>query len=420
MLCACAGPGSPTAAPAGTPLSARTAVPARHPTDVPWPSPSSIVPAGTPPVHTATAADLSIQVAGPARLVPSGTAVYTLTLRNDGPAPATGIVLADVLPQSVVPVWAQPAQPWCGRQGHTVGCSAGDLRAGDAITVMLDLAVGGTTALVTGTQLAGVTLELSVPTCTIDRDTVSPRVTCHLASLQPGVDSHVYIGVGTQAAITGTLVHTATVVANEADPNRANNRALGTLTVGPAGPATGRAVPVVDLTVQVDGPTTVVAGQAYTYTFTITNWGTRDATDVRFEDVVPSDMNLVAYVPGLPRCEQRGDVLTCALHNPDSDETITLTLVITGYAGPPLQMGPDPVMPGWPVCTVLKERTFLHIVTCELGALKPGQATRVQLALVAIGEQERTITNTATVSASEVELNLLDNSATITVQVNKP
>jgi uncharacterized repeat protein (TIGR01451 family) len=236
------------------------------------------------------------------------------------------------------------------------------------------------------------------------------------------------------APITGALVHTATVAANEADPNRSNNRATFTMTVGATGPVLPQkdasqsevegpvaitAIPTTDLVVQADGPAIVVAGQPFTYTFTISNRGALDATGVTFEDVVPPDMNLIAYAPGLPLCEQRDDALTCYLRDPDSGETITFTLVITGHAGQPMKMGLDPLMPGWPICFVLKERTWQHVVHCELGVLKPDQATSVHLVLSATGVLERMMANTASVSANEAELNPLDNTntATMTVQV---
>ena len=74
-------------------------------------------------------------------------------------------------------------------------------------------------------------------------------------------------------------------------------------------------------------------------------------------------------------------------------------------------------MPGWPVCTVLKERTYLHIVHCELGVLKPGQATHVQLVLTSEGVQERAIVNAASASANEADLNPLDNASVTTITV---
>jgi uncharacterized repeat protein (TIGR01451 family) len=243
------------------------------------------------------------------------------------------------------------------------------------------------------------------------------------------------IGVGVDAGITGTLAHTATVAANEVDPNRSNNRTTLTMTAGAAGPVSPvlsesvgpvsvTTVPTTtDLVLQADGPSSVIAGQPFTYTFTITNQGALDATGVRFEDVLPLATTLNSYAPGLPVCEQQDDALTCILHDLDSGETITFTLVITPtaavgrHAGQPMIIEPDALMPGWPVCSVVKERTYLYIVNCEFGRLKPGQATHAQLVLTAGGVRERAMANTAFVRANEAELNPLDNTNTTTITV---
>jgi uncharacterized repeat protein (TIGR01451 family) len=432
LLCACAKHRHPTVTPAEAPPSPRAAIPTRPtplvPTYASSPSPTPSIELAEQPLtytltvtdHVPPSADLAIQVPGPVQVVPGETTIYTLTVRNDGPAPATGILLTAVLPEGVTPVWTQPAQPLCGRQQRNVRCDVGDLRGSDATTITLDLSVGGTEALITDTQLAGVALDLSAPTCVIDQDSAQPQITCRLTSLQPGADAQIRIGVIVDASISPPglqpLVHTATVAANETDTNPSNNQATSTMTIG----AAVTAIPTTtDLVVQADGPSSVTAGQPFTYTYTITNRGEMDATGVSFEDIVPSDMNLVAYAPGLPLCEQRDDTLTCYLRDPDSNETITFTLVITGHGGQPMKMDLDPLMPGWPICFVVKEQTWQHIVHCELGVLERDQATRVQLVLVAIGVLERTTANTASVSANEAELNPLDNThtATMTVQV---
>jgi uncharacterized repeat protein (TIGR01451 family) len=80
-------------------------------------------------------------------------------------------------------------------------------------------------------------------------------------------------------------------------------------------------------------------------------------------------------------------------------------------------MEPDPLMPGWPICTVLKERTYLHIVACELGVLRPDQSTRVQVVLTADGVRERSIVNSASVSANEADLSPMDNTDVMTIPV---
>jgi uncharacterized repeat protein (TIGR01451 family) len=424
LLCTCAKQEHPTVTPTGAPLSARTAVPTPTTPPVPTYAPSPSLPPSIEP-GLPSAADLAIRVLEPVQVVPGETTIYTLTIRNHGPAPATSIVLTDDLPTGVIPVWTQPARPLCGRQERYVSCNVGDLRDGDTATVTLDLSAGGTETLVTGTQLAGVTFDLPVPTCAIGQDSTPPHITCRLSNLQPGADAQVRFGVDADAWITGTLAHTATVAANEVDPNRSNNRVTFTLSRAQSremtvGPSAVTAIPTTtDLVVQADGPSSVVAGQPFTYTFTITNRGALDATGVSLEDILPLATTLNAYAPGLPLCEQRDETLTCYLRDPDSGETITFTLVITGHAGQPMIMEPDALMPGWPLCTVLHERTFLHIVNCELGVLKRGQATHVQLVLTPEGVQERMIVNTASVSANEAELDPLDNTntTTITVQV---
>ena len=444
LMCACAQLGQPTAPATDPPLSVQTAipdaVPLPAPSDMPVPRPLPAASlAGEPVTPTLaagddapsgatsgsstegvrSAADLAIQVPELLELVPGETAIYTLTLHNEGPDPATGIVVTHLLPVGVIPVWTQPGQPVCGRQEGSVGCDIGDLQVGDAATLTLDVSVGRTETLITGTQLAGVALDRSTGTCAMGQDPTQPQVTCHLANLQAGVEAQMRVGVGVDAGLTGSLVHTATVTADQADPDRSNNRATATMTAGTGKlPGEVSALPAsTDLVVRADGPSSVIAGQPFTYTYTITNRGGLDATGVRFEDAVPPDMELVAYAPGLPHCEQQGDALTCTLHDLDSLETVTFTLVITGHGAEPMLMGLDPLMPGWPICTVIKERTFVHIVHCEFGTLKSGQAVRVRLVLMPVGVQERLTINTASVTAIEADPNPLDNTITTTMAV---
>ncbi len=437
LLCACAGCDSFAARPTDASQPAITAVPAHFLTDAPSPSSSSSLKrANTPFTSTSTvvdhnpsdatsrivtdtlpfAANIAIQVLEPIQVVPGETTVYTLTIRNQGPAPATGIVLTHVLAKGAIPVWTQPAQPWCDRHDRSVSCAIGDVRSSDMTSITLDLSVGGTQTHVTNTQLAGVTFDLSMPNCTTDSS--HPSVTCHQTRLPAGADAQIRVGASLDAQMTGTLINSATITANEADLDLSNNAATFTMTVGAATPVTVTPVPTTtDLVMQADGPSNVIAGQPFTYTYTITNRGELDATSVHFEDALPPIVNLYSYSPGLPHCDQRGDILTCSFHDPDSGETITFTLAIIGNAGQPVRIVPDQPMPGWPICTVLKERTWLHIVKCELGTLKRGKATRVQLGLVAIGVQEQLMTNAASVNAHEADLKSSDNTITATMAV---
>jgi uncharacterized repeat protein (TIGR01451 family) len=378
-----------------------------------------VKPAGEPLTPTLTfggpgtsAADLAIQA------IHGETGVYTLTVRNLGPELATGIVLTDVLPSGVIPLWTEPAQPVCGRQQRGIDCDLGDLQAGDAATVTLDLSVGGSEGLITSTEPAGVIVTLSVPVCAIEQDFGSPQVTCRLSKLQPGAEAQVHIGLAVDSPLVGEFVHTATVTADELDPDGSNNQATFTMEFDPAGPVVAAGAPTpADLVLHADGPASATAGQPFTYTYTIANRGAVDATGVWFQDIVPSDLNLVSYAPGPPRCEQHGDALTCTLRDPDGGEAVTFTVLITGHGEQPMQMGLDVLMPGWPVCGVIKERTWLQVVQCELGELAPGQEIQVQLAFVAIGVAERMTVNTATIHANVADLNRVDITSTVTITI---
>ena len=61
------------------------------------------------------------------------------------------------------------------------------------------------------TQLAGVTLDLSTPNCTIDSSQLS--VTCRLTRLPAGTDAPIRIGARLDTRITGTLINSAIVTA---------------------------------------------------------------------------------------------------------------------------------------------------------------------------------------------------------------
>jgi uncharacterized repeat protein (TIGR01451 family) len=435
LLCTCAERERLQATPTGVSFTATPASPNGIPTNAPLPGPlPPIEPTGRPAASPApvtgpgpSAADLAIKIVGPAQIVPGETTIYTLTIQNRGPDPATGLVLTDVLPGGVTPRWVRPAQPLCQRAGRHVSCDLGDLQGGDTATIGLDLSIGGSETVISSTQLAGVRVDLSVPTCTTHQDAAQPQVTCRLARLQAGAETRVQIGLDVDAPSGGAL-HTASVVANESDANPEDNRATLTVTAGspdgtPAaqGPGASPAVPTnVDLAMQADGPSRIIAERPFTYTYTITNGGARVASEVRFEDPLPPDLTLVTYAPGPPPCEQQGDRFTCALRDRATGEVVTFTLVITGHAEQPASIDLDPRLPGWPICYVIKERTWLHIVQCALGDLQPGQAIQVQLVLNAIGVQERTTINAASVSAREEDLNPADNTVTTTLTVQAP
>jgi uncharacterized repeat protein (TIGR01451 family) len=127
-----------------------------------------------------TTADTAIAMSGPASTTLGAPVAYTLTITNNGPAPATGVTVSDTLPAGATYFSASSSQGSCAGT-TTVTCSLGTLDS---------TATGSSTA-------ATVTI--------------------------------VVLG-----ASAGTLTNTATVSANETDPNHANNTASVSTTVAGA------------------------------------------------------------------------------------------------------------------------------------------------------------------------------------------
>jgi uncharacterized repeat protein (TIGR01451 family) len=64
--------------------------------------------------------------------------VYTVTVANSGPDPATGVEVVDTLPNEVDFVSATPSQGSCELQGsRRVNCALGSLASGDSATVQI-------------------------------------------------------------------------------------------------------------------------------------------------------------------------------------------------------------------------------------------------------------------------------------------
>lgn len=435
LLCACAGQTHPAEAPEESARRATTAIAtsiSAPQVSVPGPVPSATLEGRSYASELTTAdadrraADVAVQASGLVQVMPGETNVYTLTLRNDGPDWATGLVVTDTLPSGVIPIWTQPGRPSCSRQGTDVSCDLGELQGGDAFTATLDLSVGGPDFDSAGAEATGITVDLWGNTCIFGQELDRHLVVCHLARLEPGGVAALQVYLEHGPALSDAPEHTVTAAANESDANRLNNSGTfalvaesaesGRTSVEPASTGTAPSV-AADLEVQAHGPSSVIAGQPFTHTFVIRNQGTPEATGARLEYTLPPATVLLSYSPSLPPCQQTEDVLTCYLSDPHSSEPIAVTLVITGSGGQPVLMGPDPLVPGWPICSILKERTYLHIVNCEFGSLRAGQAAEVELLLVAEGIQEREIINTALVAALTPDPTPLDNTATTTVTV---
>ncbi|KPI17740.1 protein of unknown function DUF11 [Actinobacteria bacterium OK074] len=182
--------------------------------------------------------------------VPGTMFDYRITVKNNGPSSdAYNVTLTDSLPPQLEYVSAQP--DGCALTGATVACKRdAPLRVGDSAVYTLRVRL-----------------------------------------------SQDYTGNGRD------LTNTATVTADNVDPNTANDSATSGLPGGEAGTATADLV-----TVKKPVTTTPVApGETYEYAVTVTNDGPSTARDVRISDRLPTQLSFVSSDDGC----LTGQTVTC-------------------------------------------------------------------------------------------------------------
>jgi len=126
------------------------------------------------PTTIVSSSDMSItKTASPNPVKQGATLTFTLTVVNNGPSNATGVTVIDTLPSGVTFSSATPTQGTCSFSSPTVTCNIGAMNSGATVTVSIVVTAG------------------------------APAV----------------------------ITNTATVSANEPDPNAANNTAVLTMTI---------------------------------------------------------------------------------------------------------------------------------------------------------------------------------------------
>ena len=188
------------------------------------------------PNDRATASDLELisLKATPELLTVNGQLTYTITVRNNGPAAATGVHVIDALPPGATPVPA--GGPGSSSQGRCTG------------------------------------------TLTVD---------CDLVTLAANAEATVTINV--MPTVAGDLINTAHVDAFEHDPILANNSSTQTTTVRPPDPAEADLA----ITAAVDP-----RANGFTYTLTVTNHGPATATGVQLTNDLPQGLDQITASQG--------------------------------------------------------------------------------------------------------------------------
>ncbi len=326
-------------------------------------------------------ADVSITKSdAPDPVSPGSPLTYTLTVTNHGPNDATGVTVMDTLPAGVTLVSAIPSQGTC----TGLSCDLGTLANGASATVTVTVTVDATTPAGTITNTASVSANEDDPDAANNTASTSTQVAIISADLAitksdspdpvtPGSNLTYTLtvtnnGPNDAPAVTVTDTLPAGVTLVSATPsagtctglacdlgnlaNGASATIIITVTVDPAvacgtmltntasvgssvsDPNAADNTASADTTVtcpadlsisKSDAPDPVMAGDPLTYTLTVANNGPGDASGVTVTDTLPAGVTLVSATPSQGTCT----VVTCDLGSLANGASAVITITVT-------------------------------------------------------------------------------------------
>jgi uncharacterized repeat protein (TIGR01451 family) len=145
-----------------------------------------------------SSADLSVTKAdSPDPVAGGANLTYTITVRNNGPSPTTGVILTDTLPSGLTYVSATASQGSCSQASGTVTCNLGSMSNGATATV---------TIVVTPAAAGIITNTVSVSSSVPDPNTANNSATA-TTTINTPADLPRLINISTRAhVLTGNNV----------------------------------------------------------------------------------------------------------------------------------------------------------------------------------------------------------------------
>ena len=134
-------------------------------------------------------------------------------------------------------------------------------------------------------------------------------ILCSIGSFAAGASATIEIQL--TADVAGDLQFTATVMADQDDPDGTNNSVASSVT----------AIANADLRISGSGPTSVLTNQQFNVTVTVNNDGPQDASNVLVSVGVPA---IVGFVSA-NGCDLNGAVLECAVAALAAGESVSFT-----------------------------------------------------------------------------------------------
>ncbi|UCB43246.1 MAG: DUF11 domain-containing protein, partial [Dehalococcoidales bacterium] len=155
--------------------------------------------------------------------------------------------------------------------------------AGEELTYTVTVTNNGPSdasgVVVTDTLPAGVTFDSASVTAGADPTHIAGVVTWNVGELADGATATLTIVVTVDADTEGTITNTAVVSGDDTDPDESNNTATEDTVVNTEADL---------VITKSDSPDPVIAGQGLTYTVVVTNNGPSDASGVEVTDTLPA------------------------------------------------------------------------------------------------------------------------------------
>ena len=211
-------------------------------------------------------ADLSIaKVASDDEVLVGDIVVFTIQVRNHGPATSTNVTITDALPSNLDFLAAVSTTGVCSETANVVTCELGELGDGEGAVVFIDA----------------------------------------------------------EATAAGESVNVASVEGDEHDPDESDNTAAATLMVISMEPEE------VDLSMtKTASDNHVLAGEHVVFTLQISNVGLATSTDVIVTDTLPSRLAFVSAESTVGACGESGGVVTCELGDLGAGEGAEITVEV--------------------------------------------------------------------------------------------
>jgi uncharacterized repeat protein (TIGR01451 family) len=322
-------------------------------------------------------ADLSIVKSGPPSVVPGQNVTFTINFKNNGPSPATNVVVSDPTPIGIAFVSNS------GACTTPFPCSVGTLASGQSGTITSTYTVPETYSGATVVNTASIASSVNDPNGANDASTATVAIgtqsdlaitksgpasatpgapvvyTITVSNLGPSPAANVTVSDPTPAGLTfasnagactsafpcnvgtlnpsqsatitstfnvpatysaSTIVNTATVSSSSNDTNSGNNSSSVTT------PVTQQA----DVGITKSGPATTTPGANVVYTVTVKNNGPLSAAQVFVDDPTPTGLT---FVSNSGACS---GPYPCALGTLSSGQSVTITStynVPNGFTG---------------------------------------------------------------------------------------